>query len=312
MTTRIWETPETAIGGRIDKHLSEFLDMTRSATQTLLDNGNVQIGGKVIGKNYRLRAGDVLEIAIPDPVAYEATPENIPLEIVYEDAHLLVVNKPKGMVVHPAAGNYSGTLVNALLYHCGDSLSGINGCMRPGIVHRIDRDTSGLICVAKNDAAHLHLSEQLQDHSMCRTYDAVCIGRLKATAGRIEAPIGRSRTDRKKMAVVSDGKHAATNYEVMGEYSAGGVTASHVRLKLETGRTHQIRVHMAYIGHPLLGDSVYGGGGTQFEKKHPALFEGQSLHASCLELTHPKTGERMTFTCPLPENFTRLLELLKG
>lgn len=291
---------------------SSGLTLTRSAVQKLIDGGAVTKEGSPIAKNLKLKSGDVITVTLPEIEPSEVLPEDIPLDVVYEDGDIIVINKPQGMVVHPAPGHTTGTLVSALLYRCGDSLSGIGGVMRPGIVHRIDRDTSGLICVAKNDTSHLCLSEQLQDHSMCRTYDAVCIGRLKETKGRIEAPIGRSRTDRKKMAVVSDGKHAATNYEVMGEYSTGGITASHVRLKLETGRTHQIRVHMAYIGHPLLGDSVYGGGGTQFEKKHAACFEGQSLHASCLELTHPRTGERMTFTCPLPENFTRLLELLKG
>ena len=315
--TFVFTVSEKQTGKRADAVTAEActdagLTLTRSAVQKLIESGAVTRGDTPIAKNLKLKAGDTLTVTLPELEPCEVLPENIPLDVVYEDGDIIVINKPQGMVVHPAPGHATGTLVSALLYRCGDSLSGIGGVMRPGIVHRIDRDTSGLICVAKNDASHLALSEQLQDHSMCRTYDAVCIGRLKEPSGRVEAPIGRSRTDRKKMAVMSDGKYAATNYEVVGEYSAGGITASHVRLKLETGRTHQIRVHMAYIGHPLLGDSVYGGGGTQFEKKHPACFEGQSLHASCLELTHPSTGERMSFSCPLPDNFTRLLELLKG
>ncbi len=307
MTTKIWETPDSAAGGRIDKHLSEWLDMTRSAVQTLLDNGNVVIDGKAVGKNYRLRAGDTAEVTIPDPTVYEAAPENIPLEIVYEDAHLLVVNKPKGMVVHPAAGNYSGTLVNALLYHCGDSLSGINGVLRPGIVHRIDKDTSGLLIVAKNDKAHVGLAEQIKAHTFTREYETVVYGNVKNDEGTVSAPIGRHPVHRKKMTVTSvNSKDATTHYHVIDRF-AGTANVSpytHLRCRLETGRTHQIRVHMAYIGHPVAGDMVYG------PEKHKELC-GQCLHARVIGFVHPITGEYMEFSSPLPAYFETFLEKLQ-
>lgn len=289
------------------------LTVTRSAVQKLADSGALTKNGVPVQKKYKLAPGDVLILTLPEPEVLDVAPENIPLNVVYEDCDIIVINKPQGMVVHPAAGHDTGTLVSALLYHCGDSLSGIGGVMRPGIVHRIDKDTSGLICVAKNDAAHVSLSAQLKDHSMHRTYEAICIGRMPEEAGRVEAAIGRSKNDRKKMAVRSDGKPAATNYAVLAEFSPkeGGVL-SHLRLKLETGRTHQIRVHMAYLGHPLIGDTVYGGGGTNFEKRHPSLFAGQCLHAASLELTHPRTGEVMRFDAPRPENFNKILSLLES
>ena len=289
------------------------LHITRSGVQKLAEGGALKKNGVPVTKKYKLAPGDELELWLPEPEPSLVVPENIPLDVVYEDDDIVVVNKPVGMVVHPAPGHPTGTLVSALLYHCGDSLSGIGGVMRPGIVHRIDKDTSGLICVAKNDAAHLFLSAQLKDHSMSRTYEAICIGRLPEDAGRIEAPIGRSAADRKKMAVRSDGRSAATNYERIAEYSSreGGVY-THFRARLETGRTHQIRVHLSHIGHPLLGDGVYGGGKTAFEKHHPSLICGQCLHACELRLVHPSTREEMVFSAPRGEDFDKILELLKA
>ena len=243
-------------GMRLDKFLSVRVEeLTRSAAERLAEQGQVSSGGKTLDKKYRLRAGDAIEVILPEPVGLDILPEAIPLDIRYEDADLLVVNKPKGMVVHPAAGHAGGTLVNALLAHCGDSLSGINGVIRPGIVHRIDKDTSGLLIVAKNDFAHQRLAEQIKEHSFTRMYEAVVHGNLKEDTGTIDAPIGRHPTDRKRMAVTEkNSRHAVTHFEVLARYK--GFT--HVRLKLETGRTHQIRVHMAYIGHPVAGDPVYG------------------------------------------------------
>lgn len=287
------------------------LSLTRSAIQKLAEAGALTKNGVPVPKKYKLSQGDVLELMLPEPEPLDVEPENIPLDVVYEDGDIIVINKPQGMVVHPAPGHPRGTLVSALLYHCGNSLSGIGGVMRPGIVHRIDKDTGGLICVAKNDEAHASLSAQLKDHSMCRTYEAICIGRLRESSGRIDAPIGRSSADRKKMAIRPDGRSAATNYEVLAEYSPReGGAYSHLRLRLETGRTHQIRVHMAHLGHPLLGDPVYGGVGSQFERRHPSLFKGQFLHAVSLTLTHPHTGETMTFEAPIPDNFKNVLSLL--
>jgi len=287
------------------------LSLSRSALQRLIESGALTLDGKALSKSAKLKAGDELVLTLPEPEQSEVLPENIPLDIVYEDGDIIIINKPKGMVVHPAPGHATGTLVSALLYHCGDSLSGIGGVLRPGIVHRIDRDTAGLICAAKNDSAHLCLAEQLKTHSMRRTYEAICIGRLREKSGRIDAPIGRSRVDRKKMAVVPDGRNAATNYTVLEEFALSGASASHLRLELETGRTHQIRVHMAHLGHPLLGDELYGGASTQFERRHPSLFEGQCLQAVELRLTHPRTGEAMTFESPLSDDFTRILSLLR-
>lgn len=291
-----------AAGERIDKYLSDNLDnLTRSGITKLIGDGNVFVNGSSVGKNYKCKADDFIELTIPDAVPLEAVSENIPLDIVYEDDDLLVVNKPKGMVVHPAAGNYTGTLVNALLYHCKDSLSGINGVIRPGIVHRIDKDTSGLLIVAKNDSAHLDLAQQIKEHSFHRAYQAVAYGNFKEENGTVHQPIGRNPKDRKKMAVtVKNSKDAITHYEVIERF--GNFT--HIKCVLETGRTHQIRVHMSYMGHPLAGDSVYG------PKKVIASLKGQCLHAGELGFVHPRTKEYMEFTAPLPDYFTDFLKTL--
>ena len=293
----------SAAGDRLDRYLAGAVEgLTRSAAAKLLEEGQVTLGGKPLGKNYRLQGGEVLTVSLPEPEPVEALPQNIPLDVVYEDADLIVINKPVGLVVHPAPGHPDGTLVNALLFHCAGSLSGVGGALRPGIVHRIDRDTSGLLVAAKNDFAHLSLSAQLQDHSLCRTYEAVVVGNVREDRGTVDAPIGRHPTDRKKMAVTDkNSRPAVTHYEVLRRYP--GYT--YLRCRLETGRTHQIRVHMAYIGHPLYGDTVYGA------KRPAADMTGQCLHAVALDLTHPRTGERMHFTCPLPEEFTRLLQKLE-
>ena len=289
-------------GQRADQFLAAALpQLTRSAAQKLLEEGAVTLDGKPVKKNYKTSPGDELVVVLPDPTPVDIVPQNIPLDVVYEDDDVIAVNKPVGLVVHPAAGHPDGTLVNALLYHCGDSLSGINGALRPGIVHRIDRDTSGLIIAAKNDFAHLALAEQLQDHSLYREYEAVCVGNLKEDAGTINAPIARHPTDRKKMAVnFLQGREAITHWTVLERFP--GYT--HVQCRLETGRTHQIRVHMAHIGHPLLGDVVYGS-----KKPYPGL-AGQCLHARRLSFVHPRTGERMTLECPLPDWFQDVLTKL--
>ncbi len=299
-TVRLTAADEAA-GSRIDKYISDNIaELTRSAVQGLLSKESVLVNGKSVSKNYKLRSGDEVTVEIPEPEPMDAVPEDIPLEIVYEDSDLLVVNKPKGMVVHPAHGNYTGTLVNALLHHCGDSLSGINGVIRPGIVHRIDKNTSGLLIVAKNDAAHLHLAEQIKAHSFTREYEAVAVGAFKEPSGTVDAPIGRHKTDRKKMCVTQENsRNAVTHYEVLKQY--GGY--AHVRLRLETGRTHQIRVHLAYIGHPVLGDDVYG-------KPYKGL-EGQCLHARKIGFIHPSTGEYMEFSSELPEYFQAVLRKLE-
>ena len=287
-------------GTRIDRFISDSnVELTRSAVQGLIEKGMILVNGGSISKNYKLREGDSIEVEIPEPEPMDALPEDIPLEIVYEDNDLLVVNKPKGMVVHPAHGNHNGTLVNALLYHCGESLSGINGVIRPGIVHRIDKNTSGLLIVAKNDASHLHLAEQIKEHSFTREYEAVASGYFKETVGTVDAPIGRHKTDRKKMCVTTENsRNAVTHYSVIKQY--GGY--AHVRLRLETGRTHQIRVHLAYIGHPVLGDDVYG-------KPYKGI-EGQCLHAKKIGFVHPVTGEYLEFDSPLPDYFTEILRKL--
>ena len=289
-------------GERVDVFLSRSIEnMTRSAAAKLLEEGAVLLCGKPVKKNYKMNIGDELEITLPEPEPVEAVPQNIPLDVVYEDEDVIVVNKPVGMVVHPAAGHPDGTLVNALLYHCGNSLSGINGQLRPGIVHRIDRDTSGLIISAKNDVAHQRLADQLQDHSLYREYEAICVGNLKEDTGTINAPIGRHNTDRKKMAIdYKNGREAVTHWKVLGRYS--GFT--HIQCRLETGRTHQIRVHMASTGHPLLGDIVYGS-----KKPYPGL-AGQCLHARKLSFVHPRSGERITVECQLPDWFTQVLTKL--
>ena len=289
---------------RIDKYLTDLdLQISRSTAVNLIEADRVKVNGKSVQKNYKLKSGDNVYIQIPEPVAYEATAENIPLDILYEDEYLLVVNKPKGMVVHPAAGNYEGTLVNALLYHCKKSLSGINGVMRPGIVHRIDKDTSGLLIVAKNDFAHIHLAEQIKEHSFTREYESIVVGSLKEDKGTVNAPIGRNPNDRKKMCVIEkNSKNAVTHYEVISRYR--GYT--HIKCRLETGRTHQIRVHLAYIGHPVSGDLVYG------SKNQKVDFQGQCLHARKIGFVHPKTNEYLEFTSDLPEYFTKYLQKLKN
>lgn len=287
---------------RIDQFAARESGLTRSAVQKLMEKGLVTRNGEALKKNAKTAVGDSIELMLPDPDPVDAVPQNIPLDVVYEDEDVIVVNKPVGMVVHPAAGHPDGTLVNALLYHCGGSLSGINGQLRPGIVHRIDRDTSGLIIAAKNDMAHLSLAEQLKDHTMARTYEAVVVGNLKEDAGTIDAPIARHHTDRKKMAVVAGGRRAVTHWNVLERYPG----CTRVECRLETGRTHQIRVHMAYIGHPLLGDTVYGA-----KKPYPGL-AGQCLHAKRLTWIHPRTGERLTVECPLPETFEKVLKRLSN
>ena len=291
-------------GIRLDKFISVAdVGLSRSAAVNLIENSGVTVNEKPVDKKYKLSAGDVVVLQVPDPVPYEAKAENIPLDIVYEDDYLLVVNKPKGMVVHPAAGNYDGTLVNALLYHCGDSLSGINGVLRPGIVHRIDKDTSGLLIVAKNDFAHTHLAKQIKDHSFTREYEAVVFGNLKDDEGTVDAPIGRNPNDRKKMCVTAkNSKNAVTHYSVIRRYK--GYT--HIRCVLETGRTHQIRVHMAYLGHPVAGDTVYG------VKNEKVSFVGQCLHARKIGFIHPKTEEYLEFSSQLPDYFTDFLTKLNN
>lgn len=293
-------------GARLDSFLAEGAGISRAAAARLIEEGRVCISGRAAAKNTRLSEGDEVSYEIPAPRESEAVAEDIPLDIIYEDDDLLVINKPSGMVVHPAAGNESGTLVNALLYHCKGSLSGIGGEARPGIVHRIDKDTSGLLAVAKNDASHIALSAQLEDHSMYRVYHALVSGGFAEDTGTVDLPIGRHPRDRKKMAVVAGGREARTHYTVLARYGQ----VSYLSLRLETGRTHQIRVHMSAKGHPLLGDTVYGGGNTPFEKKHASLFAGQCLHAKELSFVHPRTGERMHFSSPLPPDFVRLLSIL--
>lgn len=290
---------------RLDSILSKELDVSRSIAQGWLEQGLVTANGKTLNKKDKFKIGTDVQVDIPDPVEYNIQAENIPLDIVYEDEHLLVVNKPKGMVVHPAAGHYSGTLVNALMYHCGDSLSGINGVMRPGIVHRIDMDTSGLLIVAKSDKAHSGLAEQIKEHSFTRIYETVVVGHPKEDTGTVQAPIGRHPHNRKKMAVIAtNSKEATTHYEVLTRFAG----YSHLRLRLETGRTHQIRVHMAYIGHPVAGDIVYGA------EKQPKICQGlngQCLHAKCIGFIHPVTGEELYFESDLPTYFTDLLKKLQ-
>ena len=286
-------------GERCDAFLARTLpQLTRSAAQKLLEEGKVTKEGKALKKNERLKENDVVTVILADPAPVDVVPQDIPLDVVYEDGDLIVINKPVGMVVHPAPGHPDGTVVNALLHHCGGSLSGINGELRPGIVHRIDRDTSGLLIVAKNDFTHLALAEQLQDHSLYRGYEAICVGGPREDSGTIDAPIARHRTDRKKMAVDwQTGRRAVTHYTVLERFQG----CTHITCRLETGRTHQIRVHMAHIGHPLLGDTVYGS-----KTPYPGL-AGQCLHARTLTFTHPRTGERTTVECPLPDWFQALL-----
>ena len=290
----ILQPEQDSVGVRVDAWLASQVEgLTRSAAARLLEEGRVTCGGRALAKNLRLNGMEVLEILLPEPEPIDAQPQNIPLDIVYEDGDVIVVNKPKGLVVHPAPGHPDGTLVNALLYHCGESLSGVGGALRPGIVHRIDRDTSGLIIAAKNDPAHQSLAAQLQDHTLARIYECIVVGNLREDAGTVDAPIGRSPKDRKKMAVVSNGRPAVTHWQVLQRLTGG----THTRCRLETGRTHQIRVHMACIGHPILGDTVYGA-------KKPVLgLQGQCLHAEGLCFRHPRTGEAVELHCGLPAEF---------
>jgi len=301
MTRELTAATEHA-GVRLDAFLSADGALTRSQAARLIAEGRVRVNGKPAAKSARLSGGETVTVDVPQLRETALPPQDIPLDVVYEDDDVIVVNKPTGLVVHPAPGHPDGTLVNALLHHCGDSLSGIGGEKRPGIVHRIDRDTSGLIIAAKNDAAHLALSAQLKDHSLSRTYECLVTGNMKQDSGTVDAPIGRSSADRKKMAVIPTGRRAVTHWEVVARYP--GVT--HLRCRLETGRTHQIRVHMAYIGHPILGDTVYGA-----KKPVPGL-TGQCLHATGLRFIHPRTGEPVELHCPLPPEFTAMLQKLQS
>ena len=303
----IYTVPEDAAGERLDAWISGTADISRSRAQKLIEEGGILRNGKPADKKDKVAPGDEITVTLPEPSECNAEPEDIPLDVVYEDTDIIVINKPKGMVVHPAPGNEHGTLVNALLWHCRGNLSGVGGVIRPGIVHRIDKDTTGLIVAAKNDAAHIFLSEQLKSHGISREYHALVTGGFSSDSGTVDLPIGRHPTDRKRMAVVDGGRDAVTHYTVLERF--GGI--SYLRLLLETGRTHQIRVHMSHMGHPLLGDTVYGGGKTRFEKLHAPLLCGQTLHAKRLTLTHPG-GERMTFECPLPGYFQKLLSILRG
>lgn len=299
-------------GERIDKYIASEEGITRSVVAKLVEDGRITVDGKTVAKNYKMRGGENIVIVYPEISPAEAIPQNIPLDIVYEDDDIIVVNKPSGMVVHPAPGNPDGTLVNALLYHCGESLSGIGGVIRPGIVHRIDKDTSGLLVVAKNDKAHLSLSEQLKDHSVSRVYWAVVCGNIKNETGTIDAPIGRNPIDRKKMSVIKDplnksAKEAVTHYTVLERYKGYSL----IKCELETGRTHQIRVHMSSMGHPILGDPVYGGDGSKFAQSNKQLLNGQCLHAKELKLVHPVSGIHMRFECDLPDETEKLIEKLR-
>ena len=299
----LFTVPDDQADIRIDKYLSDVMpDLTRSAVQKIIDDGGVQVGFVIVSKNYKIRPGDRISVKVPETKEPDVLPQDIPLDIRYEDDDLLVVNKPKGMVVHPAPGNPDGTLVNALLYHCKGSLSGINGVARPGIVHRIGKDTSGLLIVAKNDFAHISLAEQIQAHSFSREYQTVVYGRFQTESGTVDAPIGRHPTDRKKMTVTEkNGRNAVTHFFVTHTYR----DFTHLRVQLETGRTHQIRVHMAYIGHPVAGDPVYG------PKKVITSLGGQCLHAGHIGFKHPRTRQKIEVDSELPAYFTTFLRGLK-
>lgn len=298
------DASEEWVDKRIDKVLSEyFADYSRSFLKKLFDDGLITVNSKSVKPSYKVKSADMIDISVPDPVNIDIAPENIPLDIIYEDDDIILVNKPKGMVVHPAPGHYGGTLVNGLMYHFGDSLSGINGEFRPGIVHRIDMDTTGVLVVCKNDSAHRSLSEQLHEHSITRKYYAIVHGNIQQNEGTVDAPIGRSPKDRKKMAVnTRNGRRAVTHYRVLERF---GGRYTYIECQLETGRTHQIRVHMASIGHPILGDDVYG------PKKCPFKLQGQTLHAGVLGFIHPSTGEYIEFKADLPEYFKELLVKLR-
>ena len=292
------QTSEEDRGARLDAFLARAMeDLTRSAAAKAIEEGRVLVSGKVPSKSLKLTGNETIEFTPEEPAPIDAVPQDIPLDVVYEDDNVIVVNKPSGLVVHPAPGHSDGTLVNALLFHCGASLSGVGGALRPGIVHRIDRDTSGLIIAAKNDYAHQFLSAQLADHTLARTYECIVVGNLREDSGTVDAPIARDSRDRKRMAVVPGGRRAVTHWTVLARYP--GYT--HVQCRLETGRTHQIRVHMAYLGHPILGDTVYGA-----KKPVPGL-TGQCLHAVGLQFIHPRTKELVSLSCPLPGEFTAAL-----
>ena len=310
-TPSVTSIDKDSAGMRLDCFVATWQGMSRSGAVRLIEGGQVTVNSALADKKYITREGDSISLLLPSPTPTDTLPEDIPLDVIYEDNDLLVINKPSGMVVHPAPGNPSGTLVNALLFHCGASLSGIGGEIRPGIVHRIDKDTSGLLVVAKCDEAHAGLSAQLSDHHIRRVYYALVHGGFSADSGTVNLPIGRHPVDRKKMAVVRDGSHSAreaiTHWQVLERFS--GITL--LKLELETGRTHQIRVHMSALGHPLLGDPVYGRTPSPFEKKYARHIDGQCLHAGALTFTHPRTNELMHFTCDLPENFRFLLDVLR-
>lgn len=303
------------VGERLDVFLASAMNVSRSAAVQYIEKGMVLLDGAPADKKRKLKGGEVIAVDLPAPVLTSVQPQNIPLDIRYEDEDLVVINKEKGMVVHPAPGNPDGTLVNALLYHCGDSLSGIGGEIRPGIVHRIDKDTSGLLVVAKNDFTHRILSDALKVHAVSRVYTAVAVGRFRESEGTVNAPIGRHPVDRKRMAVLFDpsahAREAITHYTVLAEYRVGNESFSLIRCVLETGRTHQIRVHMAHLGHPLLGDPLYGGDKTRFEAAHRRHFLGQMLHAGSLSFVHPRSGEQMTVEAPPPEGFLAVLRILR-
>lgn len=298
---------ESLDGARLDTASAELFDITRASAVKCIENGNITVNGEASEKKYRLKSGDTVSYEAPEAVEDKVVPEDIPIEIVYEDEYLAVVNKPKGMVVHPAPGNYTGTLVSALLYKMKGRLSSINGVIRPGIVHRIDKDTSGLLIIAKTDEAHVGLAEQIKEHSFLREYEGVAVGKLKESSGVIDKPIGRNEKDRKKMAVtLKNSKNAVTEYEVLGE----AVGFSYVKFRLKTGRTHQIRVHMASLGHPLMGDTVYGAGKTKFEISNEMLLCGQCLHARRIGFIHPITKQELYFESPLPDYFVSVLHKL--
>lgn len=304
MKTELYEVLNEQEGERLDKFLSIiYPDQSRSFFQKLIKENKILVNDKPEKANYRIKSDDLINITIPDAVETQIVPENIPIDIIYEDEDILIVNKPKGMVVHPSAGHYSGTLVNAIMYHCKDSLSGINGEIRPGIVHRIDMDTTGSLIVCKNDESHINIAEQIKVHSVNRIYEGIVIGNLKDDEGTIEGPIGRHPIDRKKMCInEKNGKPAITHYKVLERF--GNYT--YVQFKLETGRTHQIRVHMASIGHPLLGDQLYSSGKSPYKN-----LQGQTLHAKTIGFIHPRTNEYVEFSAPLPDYFEKLLFLLK-
>lgn len=302
METLNFNVENEDINKRIDKYLAEIIEnKSRSFIQGLIDNNNIMVNDKIIKSNYKLKVHDIISVVLPEPLELEVQPENIPLDIIYEDSEVIVVNKHQGMVVHPAPGNYHGTLVNALLYHCKD-LSGINGIIRPGIVHRIDKDTSGILVVAKNDNSHKFLAEQLKEHTMKREYNALVEGIVKKDFGTINEKIGRDPKERIKMAIVKDGREAITHYEVLERYSHNTL----IKCNLETGRTHQIRVHMTHIGHPLVGDPIYG------YKKSKFKLQGQLLHAKILGFIHPTKKEFLEFSSELPSYFKSILEKLRG